>query len=200
MAHSLTTAIQHLLDFARTDWERIKNKKQVKKARRTIAVIAAQAGHYSQQKRLVLSNRKAWLSEIEKDLPLTINTYRPLRSLHTELNEHLAHLYPVGGFGDLPGGSTEVEVRVSILNLQRHNYGESSPVEVGFVADSWQDAFWLSVTALLEEFGSKLRRCPECQVVYLRTGRQSYCSPPCERKARNARYYKRTRKLGRRKR
>ncbi len=94
------------------------------------------------------------------------------------------------------GGGFHLPVSIKQLHLQCRNAGEAAPFEVWLVAGSWQDAFWLSVTALLEEFGGKLRRCQECQAVYLRTGRQSYCRDQCARRARNRRH---TPKAGRRK-
>jgi len=69
----------------------------------------------------------------------------------------------VDGFRDPHGGVFYLPVSTKKLHLQRQNAGDAAPVEVRFVAESWQDAFWLSVAALVEEFGSKLRRCQECK-------------------------------------
>jgi hypothetical protein len=208
MANSSTTALRYLLDFTRAD---IQEFEDVSRARLIVATLAAQAGQYPRRKRLVIhelekirsgkrwAKRWTWLPEIEKALPGGADMFgsrKQLQELQTTLNKRLAELFPVDGFGDLPGGDFYLPVSIKKLHLQRQNVGDAAPVEVRFVAKSWKDAFWLSVTALVEEFGGKLRRCQECKAVYLRTGRQSYCRDQCARRARNRRY---TAKAGRRK-
>ena len=213
MANVATAALRVLLDFTRVDLTRagIKEFDDVSEARSTVAKLAAQAGQFPRRKRLVIHELEkmppgerslwTWLPEIEKALPGGANMLQHkhkklLRELQTTLNECLAELFPVDGFRDPHGGVCCLPVSTKQLHLQRQNAGDAAPVEVGFVAESWQDAFWLSVAALVEEFGSKLRRCQECKALYLRTGRQSYCRDQCARRARNRRH---AAKAGRRK-
>ena len=208
MANLSTAALRALLDFTRAD---IQEFDDISQARLTVAKLAAQAGQFPRRKRLVINELKkmpfgsrrgkawTWLPEIEEALPGGADMFgsrEQLQELQTTLNKCLAELFPVDGFRDPHGGVFCLPMSIKKLHLQRQNVGDAAPVEVRFVAESWQAAFWLSVTALVEEFGGKLRRCQECKAVYLRTGRQSYCRDQCARRARNRRY---TAKAGRRK-
>ena len=47
-----------------------------------------------------------------------------------------------------------------------------------YVVD-WPHLFWFAMADLLEEFASALRRCIECQNLFLKTKRQEYCSSAC---------------------
>jgi len=216
MSERLIKVVRELLDFARCEnLEDLEadDSGRVNDYRKTIKAVAAQVGHFTQRKpvvaaRLSRGTREEWVAKIDKDLPWSkrnadrSRTCKQLGRLQTTLNERLAALYPIKGFGNLPGGTTTLPVRVRRLHLQRQNAGEGAPVEMLFITHGWRDAFWLSVSVLLEEFGDKLRRCPVCTAVYLKTGRQAYCSPDCSNRKRQKDFQdrKRTRKLGRRKR
>lgn len=193
-----SNAVQHLLDFARADLEDLRPD-SLKTVRRAIAVIVRQAGHYSQRRRLVRTNLKVWKLEIERNLPWgdareRTRTVNQLTELQATLNGCLNALFPPSGFGDVPGGSTELPVRAKRLHVQRQNAGAGAPVEVRFVAEGWKDAFWLATAALLEEFGSKLRRCPVCAAAYFKVRRQAYCSLQCSQTKRSRTYYRGHRK------
>jgi len=149
--------------------------------------------------RIIYLLRISGQEEIKKDLPwgdakLRSRTYEELVRQQTTLNERLAALFPVGGFGDLPGGSADLPVRVRRMHIQRRNAGPVAPVEVFFVAHGWRDAFWLSMAALLEAFGSALRRCPVCTAVYRKNRRQAYCSLRCSNRKRQKDFYRAHRK------
>lgn len=122
-------------------------------------------------------------------------TCEVLGDLQTTLNECLAALFPVGGFGDAPGGSAHLPVDLPVhmehIHIQRGNAGAAAPVEILFVAKGWRDAFWLSTAGLLEQFGSYVRRCqnPKCAKMFVRKTCERYCSGPCGASIRNRKYY-----------
>jgi hypothetical protein len=67
------------------------------------------------------------------------------------------------------------------------------------VEATWPDTIWIVTMSLLEEFGTRLRRCPTCEVrrLFLKTRRQMYCSPACSQRARSARWYNQHRRAER---
>jgi hypothetical protein len=54
----------------------------------------------------------------------------------------------------------------------------------------WPDIFFMRVAEMFLTFGSLVARCSECQTLFLRTRRQTYCSGRCSQKARSNRWYK----------
>ena len=211
MVQSPQSILGALLAFAQADLEGLKPDR-LRPVRKTIADVVGQASHARSVVRVSrLLHLKRWRLKIEEDLAwadddafIRSRTCKRLVRLQTTLNEYLAALFPVGGFGDRPGGTIELPVRDTHLHIQRGNAGSAAPVEVFFVAEEWQDAFWLSTAGLLAQFGSAVRRCPTCATIFVRNRKQEYCSIRCERKKRNAKYYRSLRKststIGKRKR
>jgi hypothetical protein len=54
----------------------------------------------------------------------------------------------------------------------------------------WPDIFFERVSEMFLTFGSLVAGCSECQTLFLRTRRQTYCSRRCSQKARSNRWYK----------
>lgn len=187
-------AMRRLLAFAATrDLEDLRPER-LAALRQGIAVIAAQAGHH-QRRRLVITNLRAWLPQIEAALPWgspahRAKTVETLTDLQRTLRELLDGLFSRRGMGDLPGVSAILPTATSRIHLQRLNAGTEPPVEVWFTVTDWHAAFWFSVAALLEEFGRQLRHCSKCGALFVKVRRQAYCSPACSGAARAQRWYR----------
>ncbi len=194
------SALGALLAFAQDELQDLKPKR-LEQVRKTIADVAGQVGRADAVARVSgLLRRQEWVEEIEEELPwgdgdIRELTCEKLGDLQTTLNECLAALFPVGGFGDAPGGSAHLPVDLPVhmehIHIQRRNAGVAAPVEILFVAKGWRDAFWLSTAGLLEQFGSYVRRCqnPKCAKMFVRKTCERYCSGPCGASIRNRKYY-----------
>jgi hypothetical protein len=60
-----------------------------------------------------------------------------------------------------------------------------------FTETIWPATVWVTIIGLLAEFGSRIRRCPDCpsRRFFVKTGRQAYCSRVCSQRVRSAKWY-----------
>ena len=52
----------------------------------------------------------------------------------------------------------------------------------------FHDLFIAGAMSLIQEYWPQLYSCPQCHAVFLKEGKQQYCSPECSRRKRWARY------------
>ena len=195
MVQRQRSALGDLLAFAQDDLMDL-TPKRLEAVRNTINGVTGHVGRSGAVSVSGVLRRQEWAKEIKKDLPWGDASSRAvtcdaLGKLQTTLNQCLTSLFPVGGFGDLPGGSAPLPANVAHLHMQRGNAGAAAPVEMFFVAQGWRDAFWLSTAGLLKQCGSYVRRCqnPKCAKMFVRKTCERYCSDPCGASIRNRKYY-----------
>ena len=82
--------------------------------------------------------------------------------------------------------------QVACVYLTRVGDGQVASITVGSEAP---DRFWWNVLALLQRHGSRIRRCQartgsrRCGRLFVRTRRQTFCSPTCAQRERARRRY-----------
>lgn len=70
-----------------------------------------------------------------------------------------------------------------------HAVGLTQDFQKVYFAD-WPHTFWLATVDLVATFGSRLKRCAKCSIVFLvKNLKAGYCSEKCSRQARNQIYY-----------
>lgn len=106
-----------------------------------------------------------------------------------ELRDILDRLIPnkkavsktLGGRWEVPGKSLRI-----ILTSIPDGRG-------GYYIEDWRQPVskWLIIAECLKIFGSRLRRCKECDTVYLKIKKQKYCSSKCSQRVMARNFYKR---------
>jgi hypothetical protein len=86
------------------------------------------------------------------------------------------------------GGWDAGQMRVGI-HLFRQPDGRVIRRFTGGESSNWRAVAVLLLAALLEQAGDRLRRCPACSKVFVRVGRQDYCSKACSQRVRSAKHY-----------
>jgi len=187
--------LQRVLAFAAThDFEELPAAR-LREHVRTVAEVASQAGYHDRHRRFITTDVRQWLPRISEALPwgtararaATAATLAELRRRFD--NDILRRLFPEEGFGDLPGASATLRAHVSGVRLQRLNTGSAAGVELLFAVDDWETSFWLSIAALLEEHGSRIRRCSKCHALFMKLRKEVYCSRKCGNAARANKWY-----------
>ncbi len=112
--------------------------------------------------------------DMQKRLREALNTLIPRKQATTEtdlsdrvwkLPATIPHILLFSGYDEQ--GNFEIETRFSSSN-----------------------PFWLVLARCLEVYGSKLRRCEECDTVYLKVKKQKYCSSKCSQRVMARNFYK----------
>lgn len=63
----------------------------------------------------------------------------------------------------------------------------------GYVGDDWPCVFQMAAADLLMTVGPRLRKCEDCETLFLPAKNQTFCSPRCSRRVRIRRYRQRLR-------
>ena len=129
-----------------------------------------------------------------------------LKKFHNAVTTALLRLFPPSGDGtwNIPATLAEIQLQrvvfhETVMKRRKKQERDYSWVSRTFSAD-WPDIFFVRVAEMLETFGSLVTRCSECQTLFLRTRRQTYCSRRCSQKARSNRWYKTHREQAKRER
>jgi hypothetical protein len=109
-----------------------------------------------------------------------------IRAFHAQLREILNALW--SGSGEHPGGL--VRIPAAVQHVYLHLTLDSRGIK-RIYGSGWPAWLWLAVAAVLEEFGSHIKRCqaPHCGRLFLRIRRQAYCSVECSQRVRSRRWY-----------
>jgi hypothetical protein len=126
-----------------------------------------------------------------------------LKNMHRTLNEALESLYPK----KFPSAEEKCHPRwplpVTIKKIELVGRVNKPPKRVGnrLVAGTvvrahihrsyvvgWPDLFWFAFAEYMETFSTDLRRCTECQTLYVKQKRQEYCSKTCSQRVRTRRW------------
>ena len=125
-------------------------------------------------------------------------------TMHRMLNDALESLYPKqvrsaaegGGLTrwPLPVAIKKIELAGRVVNIPKRS---SNRRVVGTVVRAhihrryevgWPDLFWFAFAEYMETFATALRRCTECQTLYVKQKRQEYCSKTCSQRVRTRRW------------
>ncbi|MEO7863475.1 MAG: hypothetical protein ABIU05_24165 [Nitrospirales bacterium] len=123
-------------------------------------------------------------------------------TMHRMLNDALESLYPkqfqsAGGCltrWPLPVAIKKIELAGRVSNIPKRSINRRV---VGTVVRAhihrcyevgWPDLFWFAFAEYMETFASALRRCTECQTLYVKQKRQEYCSKTCSQRVRTRRW------------
>jgi hypothetical protein len=126
-----------------------------------------------------------------------------LEKMHRKLNEALECLYPK----QFPSAEEDrhprwtLPVTIKKVELVGRVVKPSKRVGKRLIAGTvvrahihrsyivgWPDLFWLALAEYLETFATDLRRCAECQTLYVKEKRQEYCSKTCSQRVRTRRW------------
>ena len=135
-------------------------------------------------------------------------TLKQIKNIQQKLRDCLTHLMPEdipeNEHGEIVVRKWEIPVSINKLQMSRPDFrvrpkGHSTKDQGGrspigkfrrtFLGDS-ENMFWPALAEILENDGFLLRRCEECNTIFLKTKRQQYCSRKCSQRARNRRWYK----------
>ncbi len=93
----------------------------------------------------------------------------------------------------MPPIRVRIEARTQGVDVVAFGSGQIDSVH----AAVWPDILWLAIIALLQEHGTKIRRCgartgaTRCGTLFLRSRRQTFCSKACSQRERARRWYER---------
>lgn len=119
-----------------------------------------------------------------------------LKKFHNAVTTALRQLFPASGNGtwQIPATLAKTHLDRMVIHETGMKRGQKQERVYSLVSRtfsaSWPDIFFVRVAEMLLTFGSLVARCSECQTLFLRTRRQTYCSARCSQKARSNRWYK----------
>ena len=132
-----------------------------------------------------------WQTDISVPANAVPNDLRPMtaeefKKAHESLRSAVLSMYPPKG--NRRRGATRLlvfDVQVTALGVRvragrRFELLVVSPRSIPWIV--LQRIFWL--------YGDQLRRCQECDTLFIRTRRQTYCSESCSQRARSRRWYR----------
>ena len=198
--------MQSLLDFSRLDLDKLPAKK-LEEERRKILDLCVWSGPLNLAKIWKgYPIGTTWRAEqlVKSGLPKVLRTKKELKAVQQELRRALMVLFPeeMPPIDDqrrewhppqasaqfylyrmLPHGRPRDRTRKGIAKWER----ATSPKR--FYKADWPALLWNALCDLIEECGPRLRRCPQCKKLFLRTKRQAYCSNPCSQRVRSEKFY-----------
>ena len=118
-----------------------------------------------------------------------------IRQLQRQLRACVDDLLP-------PAGAPKAgEIRLWAVPLRRVALASTRDRVSWVCAAAWPDIFWAAALSLIDAYGARLRRCPQCRTtLFLKRKRQTYCSSSCSQRARSGRWYARHREEAQRRR
>ncbi len=198
--------MQSLLDFSRLDLDKLPAKRRAEQ-REKIIDLCAWSGP--------LNLLKLWkgysigataqvAEKLKSGLPKVLRTKRELKAVQQKIQKGLRELFPE----EMPPIDDQMRewhppqssVKFYLLRILPHGWPRSrsrkstsrweratSPKR--FYKADWPALLWNALCDLIEECGPRLRRCPQCKKLFLRTKRQAYCSKPCSQRVRSEKFY-----------
>jgi hypothetical protein len=114
---------------------------------------------------------------------------RDTSRFHRQLQGLLNTLFPTFAQDDHEPTVATAYVPARLRSLCLQNDGRT--IRRVYVSDD-SNPTWFGIAALIEEFGSLLRRCsvPGCETIFVRNRRQEYCTGQCSQNVRSATWYK----------
>ena len=93
------------------------------------------------------------------------------------------------------GGGWRIDVRAANDRSQRSSVSRLvfRDGRTGYVGDDWPCVLQMAAADLLIAGGSRIRKCEDCETLFLPAKNQSFCSPRCSRRVRIRRYRQRLR-------
>jgi hypothetical protein len=198
--------IKWLLDFYGQDLDRLTSAQQDKLNRQITIFSNLPTGlHLNTEGTHLLRTSRPGIGtgwrEFSKRLSL-----RQLKFIQQKLRECLAHLMPEDipehENGEIVVRTWDIPVSINKIQLSRADYrvrpkgdhtkyqGDQSPIgkfRRMFLGDM-ENMFWPAVAEILENDGFLLRRCEECNTIFLKTKRQQYCSRKCSQRVRTRKW------------